>query len=134
MMDGLALGETTPRPLIMVVTFVGFVLGGVTQVSGAEAQFGSAFAGFVFIFASGPFIETTHGKLAFMVPLRAITAAVVGVIFNLALFFAYHVLWPRSGRKYGCVLPLATKKQSCLSLCVRLLDIFQIRDVVIQRQ
>ncbi len=40
-------------------------------------------------------VETTHGKLAFTVQLRAITAAVVGVIFNLALFFAYHVFWPR---------------------------------------
>ena len=49
---------------------------------------------FVFIFVGGPFIETTHGKLAFTMPLRAITAAVVGVIFNLALFFAYHVFWP----------------------------------------
>jgi chromate transporter len=107
MMDGLALGETTPGPLIMVVTFVGFVAGWVTQVFGAEAQFGSAFMSavivtfftflpsFVFIFVGGPFIETTHGKLAFTMPLRAITAAVVGVIFNLALFFAYHVLWPR---------------------------------------
>jgi chromate transporter len=107
MIDGLALGETTPGPLIMVVTFVGFVGGWATQVFGAEAQFASAFAGaaivtfftflpsFVFIFAGGPFVETTHGKLAFTMPLTAITAAVVGVIFNLALFFAYHVFWPR---------------------------------------
>lgn len=106
MIDGLALGETTPGPLIMVVTFVGFVGGWATQVFGAEAKFASAFAGaaivtfftflpsFVFIFMGGPFIETTHGKLAFTIPLRAITAAVVGVIFNLALFFAYHVFWP----------------------------------------
>ena len=118
MMDGLALGETTPGPLIMVVTFVGFVAGWVTQVFGAEAKFASAFAGaaivtfftflpsFVFIFMGGPFIETTHGKLAFTMPLRAITAAVVGVIFNLALFFAYHVLWPRGlDEQYRRVLP-----------------------------
>ena len=107
MIDGLALGETTPGPLIMVVTFVGFVGGWVTQVFGAEAVFASALIAaaivtfftflpsFVFIFLGGPFIETTHGNLKFTAPLSAITAAVVGVIFNLALFFAYHVFWPQ---------------------------------------
>lgn len=50
---------------------------------------------FVFILAGGPLIETTHGKLGFTAPLSAITAAVVGVILNLALFFAYHVVWPQ---------------------------------------
>jgi chromate transporter len=49
---------------------------------------------FVFILAGAPFIETTHKNLNFTAPLNAITAAVVGVIFNLALFFAYHVIWP----------------------------------------
>jgi chromate transporter len=55
---------------------------------------------FVFILAGGPLVESTHGKLGFTAPLTAITAAVVGVIANLALFFAYHVLWPQgfSGR------------------------------------
>ncbi|MEO6117567.1 MAG: chromate transporter, partial [Methylotenera sp.] len=106
MIDGLALGETTPGPLIMVVTFVGFVGGWVTQVFGPDAIFASAFVAaaivtfftflpsFVFIFMGGPFIETTHGNLKFTAPLSAITAAVVGVIFNLALFFAYHVFLP----------------------------------------
>lgn len=106
MIDGLALGETTPGPLIMVVTFVGFVGGWVTQVFGPDAIFASAFIAssivtfftflpsFIFIFMGGPFIETTHGNLKFTAPLSAITAAVVGVILNLALFFAYHVFWP----------------------------------------
>ena len=106
MIDGLALGETTPGPLIMVVTFVGFVGGWVSQVFGPNAIFSSAFVAavvvtfftflpsFIFIFMGGPFIETTHGNLKFTAPLSAITAAVVGVIFNLALFFAYHVFWP----------------------------------------
>lgn len=106
MIDGLALGETTPGPLIMVVTFVGFIGGWVTQVFGPDAIFSSAFIAaaivtfftflpsFVFIFMGGPFIETTHGNLKFTAPLSAITAAVVGVIFNLALFFAHHVFWP----------------------------------------
>ncbi len=106
MIDGLALGETTPGPLIMIVTFVGFVGGWVTQVFGPDAIFASAFVAasivtfftflpsFIFIFIGGPFIETTHDNLKFTAPLSAITAAVVGVIFNLALFFAYHVFWP----------------------------------------
>lgn len=106
MIDGLALGETTPGPLIMVVTFVGFVGGWVSQVFGPNAIFASALVAavvvtfftflpsFVFVFMGGPFIETTHGNLKFTAPLSAITAAVVGVILNLALFFAYHVFWP----------------------------------------
>ena len=107
MIDGLALGETTPGPLIMVVAFVGFVGGWARQVLGPEALFlGAALAAtvvtfftflpsFVFILAGGPLVEATHGKLGFTAPLSAITAAVVGVILNLALFFAWHVLWPR---------------------------------------
>ncbi len=50
---------------------------------------------FIFILAGGPLVEATHGKLGFTAPLSAITAAVVGVILNLAMFFAYHVLWPQ---------------------------------------
>ncbi|MES2957980.1 MAG: chromate efflux transporter [Pseudomonadota bacterium] len=107
MIDGLALGETTPGPLIMVVAFVGFVGGWARQVLGPEALFlGASLAAcvatfftflpsFVFILAGGPLVESTHGKLGFTAPLSAITAAVVGVIVNLALFFAYHVLWPQ---------------------------------------
>jgi chromate transporter len=107
MIDGLALGETTPGPLIMVVAFVGFVGGWLKQVFGPEAQFlGGAVAAaavtfftflpsFVFILAGGPLVEATHGRLGFTAPLSAITAAVVGVILNLAMFFAYHVLWPQ---------------------------------------
>ena len=107
MIDGLALGETTPGPLIMVVAFVGFVGGWLGQVLGPQALFlGGALAAtvvtfftflpsFVFILAGGPLVEATHGKLGFTAPLSAITAAVVGVILNLALFFAHHVLWPQ---------------------------------------
>ena len=46
-------------------------------------------------YPGGPAVEATHGKLGFTAPLSAITAAVVGVVLNLALFFAYHVLWPQ---------------------------------------
>jgi chromate transporter len=107
MMDGLALGETTPGPLIMVVSFVGFVGGWNQAVGGGESLLLSGIAAacvvtfftflpsFFFIFLGAPFIESTHGNLKFSAPLRGITAAVVGVIANLALFFAYHVLWPQ---------------------------------------
>jgi chromate transporter len=59
------------------------------------ATFFTFLPSFIFIFMGAPFIETTHGNIRFTAPLIAITAAVVGVILNLALFFAYHVLWPR---------------------------------------
>jgi chromate transporter len=107
MIDGLALGETTPGPLIMVITFVGFVGGWTRQIFGADVMFASAFTAasiatfftflpsFIFIFLGGPFIETTHGNLKLTAPLIAITAAVVGVIISLAVFFGYHVLWPQ---------------------------------------
>ncbi len=107
MIDGLALGETTPGPLIMVVAFVGFVGGWTREIFGSDALFAAGLAAtlvvsfftflpsFLFIFAGAPFVETTHGNLRFTAPLSAITAAVVGVVLNLALFFAYHVLWPR---------------------------------------
>jgi chromate transporter len=116
MIDGLALGETTPGPLIMVVAFVGFVGGWAKQVLGPEALvLGGALAAtvvtiftflpsFVFILAGGPLVEATHGKLGFTAPLSAITAAVVGVILNLALFFAWHVLWPQGfGGRFDAV-------------------------------
>jgi chromate transporter len=112
MIDGLALGETTPGPLIMVVAFVGFVGGWTHAIFGSDSLFlaGSVAAAvvvfftflpsFFFIFAGAPFIESTHGKPRFTAPLTGITAAVVGVIANLAAFFACHVLWPQgfSGR------------------------------------
>ena len=113
MIDGLALGETTPGPLIMVVAFVGFVgayqspvmqaalgLGGPAgafvagAVAAAAVTWFTFLPSFVFILAGGPLVESTHNTLQLTAPLTAITAAVVGVILNLALFFGYHVLWP----------------------------------------
>lgn len=107
MIDGLALGETTPGPLIMVVAFVGFVGGWSKALFGPEALFIAGAAGatvatfftflpsFLFILLGAPAVEATRGNLKFTAPLTGITAAVVGVILNLALFFAYHVLWPQ---------------------------------------
>jgi len=106
MMDGLALGETTPGPLIMIVTWVGYI-GGVTKsvlddpiaagLAGATvATFFTFLPSFWFIIAGGPIIESTRGELRFTAPLTAISAAVVGVILNLAVFFAWHTFWPKA--------------------------------------
>lgn len=121
MIDGLALGETTPGPLIMLVAFVGFVGGWSQQVFGSEnlllggvaaacvATFFTFLPSFLFIFIGGPFVESTHGNLKFSAPLTGITAAIVGVILNLALFFAYHVIWPQGwGSPLDVVSLLAT--------------------------
>jgi chromate transporter len=94
MMDGLALGETTPGPLIMVVTWVGYMGAGLAGAT--VATFFTFLPSFLFILAGGPLVETTRGELKFTAPLTAITAAVVGVIFNLAVFFAWHTFWPQA--------------------------------------
>ena len=104
MMDGLALGETTPGPLIMVVAFVGFVGGWSHDIiqnpllSGVLAActvtFFTFLPSFIFIFVGAPFIESTKNNLKLTAPLTAITAAVVGVIVSLAVFFAQHIIWP----------------------------------------
>jgi chromate transporter len=105
MIDGLALGETTPGPLIMIVAFVGFVGGWTHSVFGPGAQAAAGAAGacvatlftfipsFVFILAGGPLVESTRGNLRLTAPLTAISAAVVGVIASLALFFGRQVFY-----------------------------------------
>ncbi|MBT9608641.1 MAG: chromate efflux transporter [Aquabacterium commune] len=107
MMDGLALGETTPGPLIMVVAFVGYVGAHTQALLGPDAPFLAGALGaalvtwftflpsFLFILAGGPLVESSRHELRLTAPLTAITAAVVGVILNLALFFGVHVLWPQ---------------------------------------
>jgi chromate transporter len=93
MIDGLALGETTPGPLIMVVAFVGFL--GAGLAGALVATFFTFLPSFVFILAGGPLVEATHGDLRFTAPLSGITAAVVGVVVSLALFFAEHVFFTK---------------------------------------
>jgi chromate transporter len=117
MMDGLALGETTPGPLIMVVAFVGFVGGWVKEVAGPQALFlGAALAAcvatwftflpsFIFILAGGPWVESTRGNLHLTAPLAAVTAAVVGVIANLALFFIAAIAYPSGTFSPGTTAP-----------------------------
>jgi chromate transporter len=105
MMDGLALGETTPGPLIMVVAFVAYLGGTANDVvqgspflSGALAAcvvtFFTFLPSFFFILVGAPFIEATRENLQLAAPMSAITAAVVGVIVKLGLFFAWHTWWP----------------------------------------
>jgi chromate transporter len=106
MVDGLALGETTPGPLIIVVAFVGFMGGWNTGVFGPPGHWWDAVAAtlvvvwftflpsFGFILVGGPLVEATRDNLSLGAPLRAITAAVVGVIASLVVFFAGPVLWP----------------------------------------
>ncbi|HEX8603667.1 MAG TPA: chromate efflux transporter [Pseudoduganella sp.] len=103
MIDGLALGETTPGPLIMIVAFVGFVgawshaifgPGSVllAGVAGAcVATFFTFLPSFMFILAGGPLVEATRDNVRMTAPLTAISAAVVGVIVSLAVFFGQHV-------------------------------------------
>jgi chromate transporter len=105
MIDGLALGETTPGPLIMIVAFVGFVGGWTHALFGPAALPLAGIAGalvaalftfvpsFVFILAGGPLVESTRGNLRLTAPLTAISAAVVGVIASLALYFGREVFF-----------------------------------------
>lgn len=103
MLDGLGLAETTPGPLIMVTQFVGF-LAAFRQATGlpplVAATLGAALTTwvtfmpcFLWIFAGAPFVERLRGNRALSAALGAITAAVVGVILNLALWFAFHTLF-----------------------------------------
>ncbi|MFN9547479.1 MAG: chromate efflux transporter [Cyanobacteriota bacterium] len=104
MIDGLALGETTPGPLIMVVAFVGFMGGwnltsnlGFAALALLVVVWFTFLPSFVFILAGGPLVEASRDNLRLSAPLTAITAAVTGVIASLAVFFVGPVLWPASG-------------------------------------
>ncbi|HEY8101975.1 MAG TPA: chromate efflux transporter [Burkholderiaceae bacterium] len=111
MIDGLALGETTPGPLIMIVAIVGFIGGWAKMLFGTNSLFIAGVAGasvatfftflpsFIFILAGGPMVESTRDNIRLTAPLTAISAAVVGVIVSLAVFFAKHV--------YNITMPLA---------------------------
>jgi len=128
MIDGLALGETTPGPLIMVVAFVGFLGGWQKEVLGPDALWAAGVVGacvatfftflpsFLFILAGGPLVEATRGRLGFTAPLTAVTAAVVGVIASLALFFASHTFWPTGLRGPLDVSALALAAAAALAL------------------
>lgn len=137
MIDGLALGETTPGPLIMVVAFVGFVGGYSHGLLGPDLLFAAGalaacmvtwftfLPSFLFILAGGPLVEATKEDLKFTAPLTAITAAVVGVILNLAVFFGYHVLWPKG-------LPGPFDWSSALIALVAAIALFRLKRGVIE--
>ncbi|WP_373236482.1 chromate efflux transporter [Cohaesibacter celericrescens] len=104
MMDGLGLAETTPGPLILVTEFVGFLAsarmdGGVNLwmgLVGALITLWATFAPcFLWVFAGAPYIEWISARPRLREALRAITAAVVGVILNLSVWFALHVLFEK---------------------------------------
>ncbi|PRX07283.1 UNVERIFIED_ORG: chromate transporter [Martelella mediterranea] len=108
MLDGLALAETTPGPLVLVLSFVGFLAAfgapvfGSAVLSGILGALLTAWAifvpSFVFIFAGAPYVESVRKKPALSGALAGIGAATVGVIANLTFWFALHVLFPSVGR------------------------------------
>jgi chromate transporter len=129
MLDGLALGETTPGPLIMVVAFVGFMGGWNQGLGDGAGSFPVALAAtlvtvwftflpsFGFILAGAPLVEASRGDLRFGAPLSAITAVVVGVIASLAIFFAGPVLWPAGTFNPWALLVMAAAL--FVQLCLR---------------
>ncbi|MDB5727710.1 MAG: chrA [Noviherbaspirillum sp.] len=127
MIDGLALGETTPGPLIMIVAFVGFVGGWTKQLFGTDlflagalgacvATFFTFLPSFIFILAGGPFVEATRDNIKLTAPLTAISAAVVGVIVSLAVFFAEHVFQLGRPAREWDYIAIAITLAACIAL------------------
>jgi chromate transporter len=143
MLDGLGMAETTPGPLIMVVQFVGF-MAGFRNPGGLSPLFAGALAGllttwvtfvpcFMWIFLGAPFIEQMRANRALAGALAAITASVVGVILNLAVWFALHTLFGEVREQGWGVLQLSipvldTVNPAALALsAVALLAIFRFK-------
>ena len=115
MLDGLGMAETTPGPLIMVVQFVGFMAafrdaGGLppmlaATLGGLLATWVTFVPCFLWIFAGAPYIETLRGNKALAGGLSAITAAVVGIILNLSIWFALHTMFRQTFevKRFGLV-------------------------------
>jgi chromate transporter len=108
MLDGLGMAETTPGPLIMVTQFVGF-MGAFRQATGLSPLLAGTLGGilttwvtfvpcFLWIFLGAPFVERLRGNQALSAALATVTAAIVGVILNLAIWFALHSLFGATGR------------------------------------
>lgn len=118
MIDGLGLAETTPGPLIMVVQFVGFMAGWnypgsinplqAGLIGSLAATYFTFLPSFLFILLGGPYIERIRGNKKLSATLSAITASVVGVVLNLAVWFGMNVLFPEAGtfNWFGLVLGL----------------------------
>lgn len=108
MLDGLGMAETTPGPLIMVLQFVGF-MGAFREAGWAIPLLAGTIGGllttwvtfapcFAWIFLGAPFMEGLRSNKALSAAVSAVTAAVVGVILNLSIWFAIHVVWREVGR------------------------------------
>ncbi len=131
MVQGLALAETTPGPLILVLTYVGFL--GAHRAAGALDPMASGLLGatlstwvtfvpcFLWIFLGAPHIERLRGRAGLGAALTGITAAVVGVILNLSIWFALHVLFGEVGEWHGYGLTLPTPQTASLNLAALLL-------------
>ncbi|MFJ4978164.1 chromate transporter [Streptomyces coeruleorubidus] len=142
MVRGLALAETTPGPLIMVVQFVAFL--GAYRDPGALNPWAAALLGallttwvtfvpcFRFIFLGAPYIERLRGNRSVSAALTGITAAVVGVIANLAVYFALHTWFAKvDGRTWGPLhlqLPdLSTVRPALAITCAALVMVFALK-------
>ncbi|MFO0745718.1 MAG: chromate efflux transporter [Myxococcota bacterium] len=134
MLDGLGLAETTPGPLIMVVQFVGFLGAAANPPAGVDPMVAGVLGSlvtvwvtfvpcFLWIFLGAPYIEALRGNRALWTALSTITAAVVGVILDLSLWFALHVLFKGvatvdAGPIHVIVPDLASLDPAALVLCV----------------
>ncbi len=144
MLDGLGMAETTPGPLVMVLQFVGFM--GAFRDAGSLSPLLSGTIGgliatwvtfapcFLWIFLGAPFIEQLRDNRALAGALSAITAAVVGVILNLAVWFAVHTLFSQTQTWHGMDLPvLASVNPAALALsCGAALAIFRLKAGMLQ--
>ncbi len=133
MLDGLGLAETTPGPLILVTQFVGFLAGYrfggdpalAYGIVGAVVTLWATFAPcFLWIFVGAPYVERLASNAKLAGALRGVTAAVVGVILNLSLWFALHVIFGRvEGVRHGPLL-LWTPDWGSFDLVAALLAVF----------
>ena len=126
MLDGLGMAETTPGPLIMVVQFVGF-LGAMREAGGLDPLVAGALGGllttwvtfapcFLWIFVGAPHAERLRGNKALAGALGAITAAVVGVILNLAIWFGIHVVFREVGEIGALPVPVLSSLDPAAAL------------------
>jgi chromate transporter len=133
MADGLGLAETTPGPLIMVTQFVGYL-----AAFRAPEPFTPLAAGIMWIFAFAPWIERMENARWLKGGLATLTAAVVGVIANLSIWFALHVLFASVGERQFGVLrlywpdPVSFSWQAALLAALAALLIFRTKWNVIQ--
>jgi chromate transporter len=133
MLDGLGMAETTPGPLIQVVQFVGF-MGAYRNPGGLDPMLAGVLGSvlttwvtfvpcFLFIFVGAPWIEHLRGRKGLTAALSGITAAVVGVILNLAVWFSVHVLFAEVGEVRAAGLRLLVPDLATLNVVALLITI-----------